>query len=300
MHDEPTRAELRLAYVLVVVTPALWGVNYLVARWAPGTIAPHALALGRWTVAAAVLAAFCHPEIRAKRAHIATEAWRCVVLGALGMWVCGAFVYIGARSTTAINMGLLYGASPVLIAMASALWLRERFGPAQVAGSSLALAGMVHILVRGHWPALLSLQLNPGDLWVAVAALCWAAYSVLLRAWPSAFGPLARLTLVACGGIVVLLPFAIWEAVAWLPTAVSWQSAALVLAAALLPGAAAYAAYSLMLRTLGAARVGLVMYLGPLYSAALGWLVLGERIEGFHVAGALLILPGLWLATTRR
>ena len=300
MSHAPTPAELRLAYVLVFVTPAFWAVNDLVARWAPGTIAPHALALGRWVVATAILAVFCHAEIRAKRAHIAAEAWHFIVLGALGMWICGAFVYIGGRSTSAINIGLLYGAAPVLIAVASALWLRERFGPLQVAGSVLALAGMVHILVRGHWPSLLALRLNPGDLWVAVAVLCWAAYSILLRAWPSAFRPLARLTLIACGGILVLVPAAVWEALAWLPSAVSWKSAGLILAAALLPGAGAYGAYSIMQRSLGAARVGIVLYLGPLYSAALAWLVLGERIEGFHVVGALLILPGIWLATGRR
>ena len=75
--------------------------------------------------------------------------------------------------------------------------------------------------------------------------------------------------------------------------------AALVLAAALLPGIAAYGSYSVMQRTLGAAKVGLVLYLGPLYSAALAALVLGERIEVFHVVGAVLILPGMWLATRR-
>jgi drug/metabolite transporter (DMT)-like permease len=109
----------------------------------------------------------------------------------------------------------------------------------------------------------------------------------------------ARLTLTACGGIVVLLPFTLWEAVAWLPTTLSWRSAALVLAAALIPGAGAYAAYSYMQRTLGAARVGVVLYLGPLYSAVVGWAVLGERIEPFHAVGALLILPGIWLSTRR-
>jgi len=43
-----SRFELRLAQTLVFVAPAMWGVNYLVARWAPGVIAPHALALGRF------------------------------------------------------------------------------------------------------------------------------------------------------------------------------------------------------------------------------------------------------------
>ena len=295
----PSAAELRLAQALLFVAPALWSVNYLVARWAPGVIAPHALALGRWCLAAALLALVCRRELAAKRALIAGEAWRFLVLGALGMWVCGAFVYIGGRSTSAVNIGLLYAAAPVLIALASALWLRERLAPAQWLGVALALAGVLHIVVQGRWAALARLQVNPGDVWVAVAVLCWTAYSLLLRAWPSAFGPVARLTLTACGGIVVLLPFTVIEAVAWLPSTLSWQSLALVVAAALIPGAGAYAAYSFMQRTLGAARVGIVLYLSPLYSAVAAWLVLGERIEPFHAVGTALILPGIWLTARR-
>jgi drug/metabolite transporter (DMT)-like permease len=287
----------QLAYVLLFVTPALWSVNYLVARWAPGVIAPHALALGRWVVAALVLGAFCAAELRDKRGAIRAEWKQLLVLGALGMWICGAFVYIGGRSTSALNIGLLYAASPVLIALASALWLHERLGPRQLIGVALAIIGVLHILLRGNWPALLRLQLNPGDLWVAVAVVCWAVYSLLLRAWPSAFGPLARLTLIAAAGVVVLVPFALWEALAWLPTEMSWRSLALILAAALLPGAGAYGAYSIMQRELGAARVGMVLYLGPLYTAVLAWLVLGEPVQTFHWLGGALILPGIYLST---
>ena len=35
--------EVRLAHALIFVAPALWSANYLVARWAPGVIAPHAV-----------------------------------------------------------------------------------------------------------------------------------------------------------------------------------------------------------------------------------------------------------------
>jgi drug/metabolite transporter (DMT)-like permease len=249
----------RTAYLLLVVTPALWCVNYLVARWAAGVIAPHALALGRWTVAALVFGAFSARELAAKRAAIRHEAPRLLLLGALGMWVCGAFVYIGGQTTPALNIGLLYAVSPVLIAGVSAWQLRERFGLLQVIGVALALAGVLHILVKGNWGALAQVRITPGDGWIAVASTCWALYSLLLRAWPSAFSPVARLTLIAAAGVLVLLPFTVWEALAWTPTTLSWKSLALVLTAALIPGVFAYGAYSLMQRELGAARVGLVL-----------------------------------------
>jgi drug/metabolite transporter (DMT)-like permease len=290
--------ETRIAIALVFIAPALWSVNYLVARWAPGVIAPHMLALWRWAIAAALLGAFCWREIAAKRAHIRAEALHFLVLGALGMWVCGAFVYIGGRSTSAVNIGLIYAGSPVLIALASALWLHERFGIRQWLGVAFAIGGVVHIIIKGHWTALGEVRINGGDAWIAVAMACWAAYSLLLRAWPSAFGALARLTLIAAGGVLVMLPLTAIEAL-WWPSTLSWRSVGLVLAAALLPGAAAYGAYSYMQRVLGAARVGMVLYLGPLYAAVIAWLVLGESIERFHFVGAVLVLAGIALATRR-
>jgi drug/metabolite transporter (DMT)-like permease len=297
--SELSPGERRLAIALLFIAPALWSVNYLVARWAPGVIAPHMLALGRWLVAAVVLSVFCWREIAAKRVHVRAEAAHFIVLGALGMWVCGAFVYVGGHSTTAVNIGLIYAGSPVLIALASALWLHERFGVKQWLGVALAIVGVVHIIIKGQWAALAAVRINGGDAWIAVAMVGWAAYSLLLRAWPSAFSPLARLTLIACGGVVVLAPFTTIEAVWWRPSTLSWQSVALVLAAALLPGAAAYGAYSHMQRVLGSARAGMVLYLGPIYAAVAAWLVLGESIERFHVVGAALVLGGIALATRR-
>jgi drug/metabolite transporter (DMT)-like permease len=109
--------ERRLA---VFVAPALWSVNYLVARWAPGVIAPHMLALGRWAVAAAALGAFCWREIVDERSAVRAEAWHLIVLGALGMRICGACVCIGGRSTSAVNIGLVYAGSLVRAGIALA------------------------------------------------------------------------------------------------------------------------------------------------------------------------------------
>ena len=83
----------------------------------------------------------------------------------------------------------------------------------------------------------------------------------------------------------------------FMPSEVSWATAGYIVAAALFPGFGAYLAYSYMQRELGAARVGVVLYLGPIYAAVTGYLVLGEPVRGFHWLGAALILPGIYLAT---
>lgn len=289
--------KLRLAYVLLFVTPALWGVNYLVARLAADSIAPHALALGRWVLAGLLLTALSWREIAQHRAAIAREWKQLAVFGLLGMWICGAFVYIGARTTSATNIGLLYAISPVLIALVSTVALKERMAATQAAGVALALAGVLHVVLKGQWAGLARVSWSVGDLWILAAALSWTVYAILLKAWPSAFGPMARLALTCWAGVIILVPFAVVEALWFMPTALTWTSFAYVLAVALFPGFGAYLAYSFMQRELGAARVGVVLYLGPLYAAALAWAVLGEAIRPFHAVGAALILPGIYLAT---
>ncbi len=285
------------AYALIFIAPALWSVNYLVGRSAAGTVAPHALAFGRWLIAFLLLAAMSWREIAAHPIAIRRGWKQYLILGALGMWICGAFVYVGARTTVATNIALIYSSSPVMIALMSRFVLKERMSAVQFAGVALAFAGVLHIVIKGRWGDLAAVEFTVGDVWILVAMLSWTAYSLLLKAWPSPFGPAARLTLIMGGGLVVLAPLTVVEALLFMPTQVSWGSFGYMLAAGLFPGLGAYLAYSYMQRELGAARVGVVLYLGPIYAAAAAWLVLGEPVRSFHWVGAALILPGIYLST---
>ena len=296
----PLFDDRRWAVALLFITPLLWSVNYLVGRMAPGVIAPHMLALLRWSLAGLVLLAFAWPELLAKRTSLLKNAWHYLVFGALGMWICGAWVYIGARSTSATNIALIYALSPVFIALISTLWLRERLGLLQWLGIALAFTGLVHVVIKGQWSALAQVKLVAGDLWIMGATVSWTLYSIFLKRWPTEFSPLVRLVLIIFGGVLVLLPLTVLEALSGLPmtqTLWGWKPAALAIAAGLIPGAGAYLAYSTLQKELGAARAALTLYLGPLYAAAVAFLVLGELIEGYHALGAAVILPGIYLAS---
>jgi drug/metabolite transporter (DMT)-like permease len=223
-----------------------------------------------------------------------------LVLGALGMWICGAFVYIGGQTTSALNIGLIYAASPVLIAVAGLKLLHEPMSGAQRLGAGLALAGVLYVIAKGDLDNLLAVRFTAGDGWIVAAAASWVAYSVLLQRWRSALGPAPRLAAISAGGLVVLLPFTVLEAWAAPQPPWSWQAAGLVAAAAVMPGALAYSAYSFVQRELGAARTGLMLYLSPLYAALLAWVLLGEAPKAYHAIGAAMILPSIWLASQRR
>ena len=117
--------------------------NYVVAKTAPGIISPHVLAMGRWFLAGLILAFIARSELWQER-QSTLNAWKqYVVLGCLGMLICGAWVYWAAETTTAINIALIYAASPVLITLGAVIGLKESFSWRQSLGGCQCFAGRI-------------------------------------------------------------------------------------------------------------------------------------------------------------
>lgn len=298
--DRSAQRRLQIAQVLLFLTPLFWSMNYIGARSAVGHIGGHQLALARWTLAFLIMLPFAWRELSERWPRWRDEIPALLVLGGLGMWICGAFVYIGAQTTTAVNIGLLYALAPVLIAVLSVRLLGERLAPAQLTGALIAILGVIVILFKGSLADALAIRLTRGDLWIGVAVFSWVGYSLLLKASPSVLGPFARLTAITGAGILVLLPFTALEVALYGPVEPTAYVAGVIVLVAVLPGVLAYQSYSFVQRELGAARTGLILYLGPIYAAAVAWALLDEQPHWYHAVGAALILPGIWLATRRR
>lgn len=290
----------RLAIALLLIVPVLLASNMLAARAAAGSVPPVALALGRWIFAALILAPFVLPAVWRKRAALRREWLDLIILGALGMGVCGAFVYIGAETTTATNIGLLYSFSPVAIILISAMAFGDKLTASQYAGVGACVVGVLVIIARGDAQVILDLEFVVGDLWIVAAAIGWAIYSLMLKHRTSAFSTLQRFFAIAVGGVLVLLPFTVWEAAAGRVTPMTWETLGWFLFLAIVPGVGAYWIYAFLVDRLGPGKTGLTIYVIPVYNGGLAWAILGETIKWYHLAGAVLVLPGLYFATRQR
>lgn len=287
------QAKTRVALIVIWIIPLLWTVNMVVARKAPGVISPHVLALGRWGLAGLILGAVSYRELWMHRRTLLQNFWQYLVLGACGMWICGAWVYLAGESTVAMNISLIYASSPVMIAVGSVLWLGERFTKRQLLGVCMAMAGVVHVVVRGDWGNLSQVQWVPGDLWILAAAISWAAYALLQKRWVSPLSATAQLAAICMGGVAVLLPFAIWELGQAGSPALGQDALVMMVVAALFPGVGAYWIYGWTQKVLGASRVAMTLYLGPLYTAFVAWWLLAEPLGLHHLVGGTLILSGV-------
>ncbi len=288
-----------LVYAVLLAMPLFYSSNMVIGRAAVAETAPWTLGFFRWAIAFAILAVIGRRDIRAAWGTI-RGAWRLfVLLGFLGMVLCGGMLYWALEYTTATNATLIYTTSPIVIVLLERLFGDERLSPWRWLGIGLAFLGVVIIVVQADLGRLLALRLNPGDAVVLLAAISWAGYSVLLkrptlRAMPVA----ASFAAIAGAGTLLLLPFMlaeIWITGSGLPSSASaWTS---IVALAIIPSVLAFSAYQFGVERVGATRTGVFLYLLPPYGVVLAVVFLGEGFEPYHALGFVCIMAGVLTVT---
>ncbi|MGB3435389.1 DMT family transporter [Achromobacter sp.] len=299
----PARTGLGLSgTAMLFAAPALFASNMVAARWAhDANLPPVFLAFGRWLIALLILLPLAAPALRAHRKTLWRALPSLAPLAVLGMGVAVAPQYIGAQSTSATNIALIFSCSPILVALLEAVIWRKPLSALRGAGLALALGGVLVVLARGDAQALARLAFGQGDLWVLLAATGWAFYTVLqkrlsLPAVPDS----ARLATLMLGGVLALAPFAAIEAAAGAtPPWGDPRLAAVLLFLAVVPSLGAYYVYGRLISQAGPATAGLSMFLVPVYAALLAWPLLGETPQLFHAYGFVMILLGVKLASSR-
>ena len=279
------------------LAPAFWATNQLGARYVADFFPPHQLAFWRWLIALCVMLPFAWSRLKGARPVIRREWREFLLLGGIGMWICGAFVYIGAQTTTATNLSLIYAGSPVVIILLSTLIYGEKLTVPQASGAAICIAGILLIIAKGSAATFAHLAFTVGDLWIAVASIGWALYSVLLKHRPTQLDAFTRLTCITAGGVLVLVPFTLWEMAFVAVAPLTTKTVVVALVLGIVPGFGAYQSYSFIQKTLPSHIGGLVLYVIPLYVAVGAWLWLGEALRWYHWVGAGLILPGVFMAT---
>lgn len=283
----------RTDLLLIILVGMVWGSAFPVIRLGLVAGAPPLLfASVRYLLTAAALVPLA---LLAKSPLPSLSSFRSPALygGLFMVGGYGGFLYLGEESTT----GGLAAVLTASAALASALFAyrllpKERFGRWGTLGLLVGFGG-VGVLVLPQLVNPISSGVE-GPLFVIGAVLIFALGSVLLRRTSSAspsFWTLAVQFLVAgaaLGGVAMVSgePLDLGQNPSVLPAL-----AYLVFLAGIL----GYTLYFRVHHTSGPARANVVGYVNPVSGVVVGFLLLGEAVTGFEIAGMILVALGLFL-----
>ena len=286
------------AYLFLVVNMALWGGALVVARGVHEIAPPFALTFWRWAVAVVILLPIIWRRLP-REIPLAAEARRSVFLICGYMAVGTMLSVLAVNYTTAINATVINGTQPAVTALATLVVLREHLSIRQALGIASAFLGMIVMISQASFGVLVQMNINMGDLIMLGAVICWSSYAVELHRGTHLPSPEVLLFLIACAGVVVGLPFYVYEEIFLRQFRPTSGSLAAIIYLGLGSTVLAVYLWNSAIRSVGANRASAFLNLIPLFGAGLAVAFLGERLFGYHVIGVGLVITGIFLAVKR-
>ena len=284
------------AYLLLIVTTAIWGGNAVAGKLAVGHVTPMALTACRWIMAGSVFLIAAWPHLKKDWPILKKRLGYIFMMGFLGFAGFNIFLYTSLVFTTAVNVAIIQAAIPLVIFILNFLVFQIRTTLMQVIGYAITLAGVVLVVTKGNPLQIAGMAFNIGDLIILVAVALYAGYSVGLKSKPDVH-PLSLMASFAIAAFLISMPAAMVETVfldgQW-PT--SGQGMMVALYAGL--GAAALSQFLFMrgVELIGSNRAGIFINFLPVFGSIFAVIILGEAFALFHLVALVLVVGGVMLA----
>jgi drug/metabolite transporter (DMT)-like permease len=274
-----------------ILFAALWASAAVATKLGVQSVHPLVLANGRFFIAGTGMLLFAYGIQRTRDAWPrGAEWWQLIIFALLNTTIyLGCFV-LALKQVSAGIGSLSTATNPLFITLLSALWLRRRPHRNEVLGLLLGLIGVgvaTYPLLQNSYATIEGiLILLVGVVAVSAATVYYAGISwrlpnLVINGWQVLLGGLMLLpvTLLMADFTTAHYNLRFWGAVWWLILPVSVGALQL---------------WFFLIRQ-DPVRASLFLYLCPIFGFAYSYVLLGEPITSYTVAGTVIVIIGLWL-----
>jgi drug/metabolite transporter (DMT)-like permease len=273
----------------------IWGSNFTIIKAALREFPELGFNALRMVTASALFALILahRQQLWAGRGFTRHDWVRILLLAVVGHFLYQLLFLGGVARTSVANSSLIFGCTPVTVALLSAWLGHERVSVVRWAGAALSLSG-VYLVVAGGSQRGASLT---GDMLVAVAMFSWALYTVGSRSLLARHSPLVVTGYTMAIGSLLYVPFGVPSLVRLDWAAISLAGWLGLLYSAVFALVVSYLIWYTAVQRVGNSRTSIYSNVVPLVAMSVAALVLGESIALRQILGAAAILGGV--AVTR-
>lgn len=281
-------------HLVAFITVAIWGTTFVSTKVLMlNGLSPAQIFTLRFTIAYILMLGFNHRRIF-------SDTWKDEAKMAL-LGITGGSLYFLSENeamnfTTTTNTSLIVCSCPLFATLLVRLVYRHssRINGIQMLGSLLAFVGMIIVVLNGRFV----LHLSPvGDALAFTACMCWAVYSLLMKAVTGTYSAAFITRKVFFYGVLTILPYYLF--VPGLPP-VDIFSKPQVIGNLLFLGCLAsmicFLTWNWCISKLGAVKATNWVYFNPITTMIFASWVLGEKITPYFLVGAACILLGMYVA----
>lgn len=288
------QSHINPGYFLLALAATIWGVDSTVAKPALEFIPPITFSFSRFLIGALLfgltLALTKIPKSISKK-DLPKAAALAFVNGVLGI----VFINFGIKYTTAANVSILTSLlPPIIIALLSAIFLKEKLSKVNIGGIIIATLGAA-FLTNLFWgfKELIKTQFFLGNVLIIIATLGWATYNVWGKTLFQKYHPTTITAYIFFFAVLFILPLAAWE-IGHNQLRFSLRAIFGLLYSGIGSGFLAYFSWNKGLKTTPASKAGIFTYLTALSGVVAAVVFLKESLSAHFLIGSLLTCLGLY------
>lgn len=288
-----------LPHLVAFLVVAIWGTTFVCTKLLLlGGLTPAQIFILRFIIAYLLLLGYSLVRGIRWLSNCWQDELLMVALGVTG----GSLYFLTENSamnyTTTTNTSIIVSLCPLFASAIIGLFFRsQRLNRLQTVGTLMAAAGVVVVVMNGHFV----LHLSPlGDALAFAACLCWAFYSLLMIPANIRYDTVFVTRKVFFYGLVSMIPYLIVHPELNVhllldQPVLMWNLLFLGCVASML----CFLAWNWALKQLGAVIATNYVYLNPVTTIVFAWCILDEQITSWFILGTLLILFGMYLVDRR-
>jgi drug/metabolite transporter (DMT)-like permease len=285
----PGRFRHRTVVLLLALgATVIWSCSLIVIKLFLQHVGPFQFIAVRNVIAGPILLAFTFAvDRRPFPFRMGARNWgKLVLLGVSNFVIFSGLMFMGLQRLHPLTVSFVLNFAPLVVLALSAVWLRELPSRFQLAGLVVAMLGAYLF-----FPPSMSSGEASGIILTIMSLLAASVATVITREFAVAneLGTL-RLTSISIGvsSCVLFLYLLLWG----FPS-LTLQDIAIIAALGLVSIAFASCVWNYTLKTLTAFESSLLGNVGPVETALLAWLILGDTVNFGQVAGMLLCIGGI-------
>ena len=293
--DSTAHASFGVTDVLLFMMAVIWGINFVVVKYATHVFNPVAFTGLRVGTAAVFLlaVAFARGRFTLPRRDVIGL----LMLGVIGNGLYQIFFVHGVARTRAGNAALIVAAAPAFIALFARARGLERVRRLTLVGIALSVLGVGLVIAGSARPANGEVTLL-GSTLVFFGVLCWSVYTIMLQPYTKRIDVIRLSAITMVGGAVPLLIASTPALIATDWSIVGRGGWLALFYSSIISMGVAYFFWYRGLRVLGPTRTAVYANLQPIIALAVAWAFLGEIPTIFQGVGAATIVAGVFLTRT--
>ncbi len=277
-----------------LLAAAIWGGMYVVADVVLKTIPPFTLLSIRLLLGILVLGIAIYFQRDQLRLPTRSQFLQLIGIGILGFGISVGAQFVGTDESTAINGSLVTSASPAFILIFAALLLHEKLTKQRILAVILATLGVLAIIDPGK--ADFSSETFRGNIALAIAAITWGLYSILIRQISTRIDTLLVTFIAFIGGLVLTIPAAAVELQTRLVGVIDSGTLLGILYLGIVSTAGAMWLWNRAFALVDGSIASLTFFAQPLVGTILSVIILNQKLPASLIVGGLLIAIGVILA----